>query len=399
MASSSSQKKIVLSKPEDWDTWIAFVRIKATNANIWQLINPEHRTQPAVLTEPVEPILTLGATFDKAQYDFHVAKQNIYKSQLAKFDKQKAAFADIINFIFESISAQIAVLIQHVDVAHPYDILRTLKNGIAPTDKGRELQLRNRYDKLKKGPGNQNIETWLNEWQQMYYEAAACKLAEVEGNRAITDFLIAIGTKHPSFADSEMSILNWNPNRRTMHEFIDAYRQHVRVKAAAGVMLNSPSGEHSAFAAGRRQSDNAATFRGNNANAPTCVCGKKHWYPDCFYYSPDIKPAYWRENPEIRKKINESLEDPAVLKRVKNSIAKSVARKGKEKVSSSAARENTTSASESKEKEPNSTFATFRVLATKSSVHNIVVLDCAADIHVCNESMTYVYEGKGGRSG
>ena len=326
---SSSQKEIFLSKPEDWDTWIAFVRIKASNADIWNLINPDLPFQPPALTEPVEPVYNLGATFDQEKYDDYMARKKIYKSHRIKYDKQKKTFDAIISFIFESVSAQNAVLIQRVESAHPYEILRTFKNGIAPTDKSRELRPRARYDKLRKGPGNQNIEAWLCEWQQMYYEASACKLAEVQGDRAITDFLLAISTKHPSYAYSEMSNLNWNPGRRTMHDFIDAYRPFVRVTTAAGI--NSQNGELSAFAARRKQSDNAATFRGNNANAPTCVCGKKHWYPDCFYYNPDIKPAYWRENPEIREKINESLKDPAVLKRVKNSIAKSVARKGKEK--------------------------------------------------------------------
>ena len=391
--SSGGQKKaIILSKSEDWSTWIAFIRIKATNANVWHLIDPDLPSQPTILTEPVGPELIVGDVFDQGEWNLYKVKEAVFRSHMAKYEKQKQAFDDIINYILETVSAQNAVLIQHVKTANPWDMLRTLKNSVAPSDIGKELQLRNRYEKLRKGPTNQNIETWISEWQQMFHEATAAKISEVQGAKPIMDFLLAIRSKHPSYADAEMTYLARKPNKRDMHQYIDAYRQHVRITAAAE---KSGGGEHSAFAARKqgKQSDNAATFRGNKVDAPPCICGKKHWYGDCFYYNPAIKPAYWKENSEIREKINESLKDPTVLKRVKNSIAKTTAmRKGKDKEtatsSSSTAVRETPSTSESKEKEK-MTFATFKVLATKSSVQNIVVLDCAADIHVCNEAMKH----------
>ena len=382
---TTNQKKIVLNKPEDWDTWIAFVRIKASTTHIWNLINPELPDQPEELIEPVEPELIVGPDFDQAQYTLHLAKQNVYKSQKAKFDKQTEAFSDIISFVYESISAHNAVLIQNIQSPHPYNILKALKERLAPTDKARALQLRGRYYKLMKGPGNQHIETWINEWQQMFYEASACNLAETQGDRPLTDFLLAVQTKSPSYADSQLTNLEWNPNTRTMDQQIESYRQYIRLNAAARPAIKS--GEHSAFAMGRSRSSENANFRGNNLNPPQCLCGKKHWYPECFYYNPVIKPANWLDDPEIKKKVDESLKDPVIVNRVKRSIAKALARRAK-----SATTTTTTSTSASEEpKELPSTFATFRVLATKSSIQNIVVLDCAADIHVCNEAMKHLY--------
>ena len=399
MASNSSQKKqVILNKPEDWDTWIAFVKIKAANLDIWDQIDPDLFTRPPALIAPVAPVLDIGATFDQGQWNLHLARKDVYKTLKAEYKEQKEAFAAIISFIHETVSAQNAILIQHVESPHPYDMLRCLKSGIAPTDTGRKLQLRARYEKLRRGPGNQNIEAWINDYQQMYYEATASNLPEVQGDGAISDFLLAYHTKHPSFADSEMSYLNRKPGKRTMHQYIDSYRQHARVMTTAEKShnLHSSGGEHSAFAAGRKTSENAATFRGNKVDGPTCVCGKKHWYGDCFYYNPAIKPAWYKENPEVRAKVNETLQDPAVLNRVKISIAKSASfRKGKDKEkatsSSSTAVRETAPSTESKEKNPSMTFATFKVLATKSSVQSIVVLDCAADIHVCNEAMRHRY--------
>ena len=231
---AASQKKIVLNKPEDWDTWISFLKMKATNLNIWGLIDPQLPVKPEALAKPIEPIFDPGAStasFNKDGYEFYKAQHHLYRPQLARYKKQKEAFVSIISFIQETITAHNVVFIQHVE-GHPYDILKALKERLAPTDKARTLQLRVRYDKLRKGPGNQNIEAWVNDWQQWFYEASACKLAEVEGDRAITDFLLAIKTKNPSYAESHLAMLEWNPNTRTMHQFIEAYRQYVRLNAS-----------------------------------------------------------------------------------------------------------------------------------------------------------------------
>ena len=40
------------------------------------------------------------------------------------------------------------------------------------------------------------------------------------------------------------------------------------------------------------------------------------------------------------------------------------------------------------------TFATFNVLTTKFFVNSIVVLNCIADIHVCNQIMKHKYTKK-----
>ena len=396
----SQKRNVVLNKPEDWDTWITFIKIRATNLGIWDLINPDHSTKPAMLERPIEPILDLGEngeTYSQTKYNLHLAKQNVWKSKNAQFKEQRDACIAIINFVQETVSAQHGVLIQHAKSAHPYDILNILKNGLAPSDQGRQLQIRNRWEKLRRGPGNQNMEKWVDDYRQMYFEAKAINLAEVQGDRAINDFLLAVRTKDRAYGNAEMSNLTWNPGKRKMIEYFDAFKQHVRITTAADQSFQSAGGEHSAFAAGKqgKQTGSAATFRGNKANAPACVCGRKHWYGDCFYYNPAIKTPNWKENSEIRDKVNETLKDPAVVKRVKTSIAKAAAMKKKDKetatASSSPAVRETPSESESKDKEPYMTFATFSVLATKSSVNSIVVLDCAADIHVCNEAMKHRY--------
>lgn len=58
------KKKIILSKPEDWDTWINFVRIKVETHEVWNLIDPDHSSKPVALTKLNKP------TFDHIPFSF-----------------------------------------------------------------------------------------------------------------------------------------------------------------------------------------------------------------------------------------------------------------------------------------------------------------------------------------
>ena len=126
----------------------------------------------------------------------------MYKSRLARYNDQKIAFTAIISFIQETITADNAILIQKVE-SHPYNLLVALKQRLAPTDQARSLYLEKQYEKLKKGPCNQDIETWVNDWQRMYTDALIHGLAEVSGDRPIRDFFLAIYSKDPAYATSQ----------------------------------------------------------------------------------------------------------------------------------------------------------------------------------------------------
>ena len=52
--------------------------------------------------------------------------------------------------------------IQNVE-PHPWNVLRALKNTLAPSDQAQSLEVDQRYRKLCKGPGTQDLEAWLDE--------------------------------------------------------------------------------------------------------------------------------------------------------------------------------------------------------------------------------------------
>ena len=81
-----------------------------------------------------------------------------------------------------------------------------LKERVAPTDSARQLYLSTQYAKAKMGPRNQNFETWLQEWEKTYNECKKIDLLDVQGDRAVRDFLIAVEPVSPNWA------LTWRVN-------------------------------------------------------------------------------------------------------------------------------------------------------------------------------------------
>ena len=204
--------------------------------------------------------LEYASTFDPKAFEFYKAKQVVYKSDHALYNEQKTAFTSVISLIQETITAENAILIQNTE-SHPYDLLVALKQRLAPTDQARSLQLEKRYERLKKGPGGgQNIETWVNEWHQMYIDASLHQLAEVSWDRPIRDFLLAIHSKVPAYSTSQQNFQDRNP--RTMDQIIENYRQHLRLHSAA-----KKTGDHSAFAAnqGSTKKSNQPGSQGSNS--------------------------------------------------------------------------------------------------------------------------------------
>lgn len=78
-------------------------------------------------------------------------------------------------------------------------MLRALKNTLDPSDQAQRLEVEQRYRKLCKGPGIQDLEAWLDEWIATYTKARELAILEVDGTRPIKDFLVAARLKRTFF--------------------------------------------------------------------------------------------------------------------------------------------------------------------------------------------------------
>lgn len=319
----STSKKVILSKTADWDPWISFVRNRAKASRIWDLVDPTLTERPQQLELPEEPIYTIpaaGTPLNRDTLEIYKVQNSLYKMQLAAYERQEKAFGDLTAFIQDTIAANNVIFIQKED-SHPWNILRALKNRLAPSDEARSLAVEQKYHKLCKGPGTQDLETWINQWSVTFTEAKEIGIGEVTGTRPIRDFLMAIREKEPTFADAHLISLK-NKKSEDLFELIEDFRQHLHLQQ---LHQSSKGDTHSAFA-----TKSGTSFRGQQLLTPPkpCLCGETHWLADCYYLVPENRPQGWRPNVAKQKKVDEALQDGRTKAWVERTLKK---RKDKDK--------------------------------------------------------------------
>ena len=319
-----STKKIILSKTADWDAWFSFVRSRATNNGIWDLIDPDLDEKPDSLTMPYKPEFVMPVDdldFNIIAYNAFKARKDLYKTDLALYEQQRKSFGDIITFIQETIAAHNVIFIQKEE-PHLWNHLRALKRRLAPSDNVRCLQIEQKYHQLCKGPGTQDMETYLDHWTATYTEAKERNVGEATGTRPIRDFLRAIRTKEPTFADTQMMI---KKETEDMYQVIEDFRQHIRLH-----QFDHPEKDesHSAFATG--DANSLPTFRGQSVPFKSrCICGDTHWFSDCYYLVPDIRSKGWNPKPDQQKKVNDQLLNPQIKAKVDKALQRHKDRQNK----------------------------------------------------------------------
>ena len=148
--------------------------------------------------EDVNPAhTTLAQLTNEEKEEYQLLRFN-YKRKITIYDRQKAALASLRTYIQETISR--TLLIYTFDCTTPYDMLTTLRQRVAPTDRARQLEASFKYQRLRQGPSNQSLNSWLRQWEKAYTECQKLDLPDVQKDRAVYDFLQAISTIAPEFS-------------------------------------------------------------------------------------------------------------------------------------------------------------------------------------------------------
>src|SRR4051812_33326379 len=308
VSTTPTRSTVILEKPSDWDEWIFIVEQKAKSANIWNLVNPDLATEPAQPREPSEPTpatVKPGATsivgFSAEERDTYKLLFAGHKTQLAKYEKQRIALQDIQNHILSTLSRNNLSFI--MDKETVYAKLTALKKRLAPTDRARKLELSQKYQALKKAPRQGPLDKWLQQWEKVYTDAKKLELPEVQDDRPLYDFLLAIKFLEPNFAGIHEVLITQKSKESTalptLFDLIEDFRNHRRLAQAASSAKPSPS--HSAFATFQGDSDNSKKER-------KCLCGEMHQFKRCPYLVEHLRATNWEPDPQVSKQIEDALQ-------------------------------------------------------------------------------------------
>jgi hypothetical protein len=110
-----------------------------------------------------------------------------------------------------------------------------LQKRLQPTDQLRELDLSAKYQKLRKAPKAQDLDNWLRNWEKVYHECTKIDLPEVQGTRAVRDFLRAVSTIIPEFSTYWVNDIaktggQDGPDLYRMVELFRDHRRHLAVE-------------------------------------------------------------------------------------------------------------------------------------------------------------------------
>lgn len=232
----SSTTKVILDKQSDWNTWLAYVRIRASITDIWNLVDPKESIRPLSLLQPIQPTFSFPVDVQywdpasSASFAFYKARVYIYRLELARYKDQQTAFLALVTFIQDSISIQNAVHIEGVD-PHPWNILRALQQWFEMPDYANKQEIQAHYTKLCEGrPRHQDMETYVEEWRIMCARAENHSLGEATGNGAVRNFLLNIYDTDSNFA--RVHLTSFEESQIGLREVLKRYRWLRRYNAA-----------------------------------------------------------------------------------------------------------------------------------------------------------------------
>jgi hypothetical protein len=170
---STSQKiSVILNSPADWDEWIEVIMTQALAGKVWEYLDPSQDEVPT-LQEPALPtIQTVNAqktsfselTAEEREH-YKIIRQD-YKWQRDQYDKKDAALSSPRTSIQSSVSR--SCLHYTFETSSAREMLTELKKQLQSTDQLRELSLSAKYQKLKKAPKTQDLDSWLRDWEKVY---------------------------------------------------------------------------------------------------------------------------------------------------------------------------------------------------------------------------------------
>lgn len=223
----------VLTTTADWDDWLYLIKIKAASLGIWELVDPAKSTKPEHLERPLAPnfiVPTDPTKISKESFELYQMQAEVYKIRLEQYEHQQKTFGELMDYFKDTISGHNAFLIQNSE-PNPWSILRALHSFLAPTDRARAFEIDTKYQRVVRGSGVRDLETWLDDFERVYVEATLYSVGDIV-DRAQRDFLRAVIKYDPILGESYIIALNKGNEIPEMYSLIVKFREAARRKHA-----------------------------------------------------------------------------------------------------------------------------------------------------------------------
>lgn len=173
-----------------------------------------------------------------------------------------------------------------------YDTLRLLKTRLHPSDESSKFEVKRQWHMLPlMSVQNQDWETYVNTWSNVYCRAKTLGLLEIQGKMAHILFVLSIEKLDENWRDQRHSeILSSSYEVTDFENLLDAYRKYKRQKISFARLNDMPQYKaNMAF----NVEDSGPSFQGQDkrgqqtkSQQPKCPCRNtffKHNVASCWY--------------------------------------------------------------------------------------------------------------------
>ncbi|KFG84028.1 hypothetical protein MANI_110484 [Metarhizium anisopliae] len=404
-----ASSRVILKGSGNWDVWISVIRKFAKNQQVWDYINPDVVQKPS-LTPPVEPtpgqVQENAAEIQQLQGDslskFQILEAR-HRSQLQIYKDKTKALATLQEYIVKTVGRYYDIIAKEDDIAKELTIL---KNRVKPTDWARESEVTDRYYATLKEVSRTKVETWISKWQVILNEAKNLDLPDVRGLRPTRHFLKTVNAMDPTFSKVWINQMEANALSHEDDEWQKTFPDGIKISEIfersyrSTAQSSNITGAFATFQGEAAEPDASKPNSKNPGGKPICLCGRRHFYAECYYLSDSVRPAGWSPDNKVQEEIDQKLQDPIVKGKVERSIRSRKRREGQSQQQNEsevkgtafagavakAQPEDTQPTQELSDGQTQSTFSTAAVYPLRDSF----ILDSGSDFHICNDSKRFV---------
>jgi len=392
MATTAGDTSVVLLKsPRDWTRWLALIKTKAVNNDLWANIDPSV-AEPPSLRPPARPLpaqfdlenaeTATAASLSPEQYQRYNTALVIWQEELKDYRKKVKVATEIEDHIIRT-AGTYWTTVENVSGLHAR--LVKLKERVAPTTYAREQEVIRRYERVRTQAKTIRTEEWLAEWESALRDALELRIPDVQDTRPTRHFIQAVEKIAPLFAQTWSNTIETTAVMTPEIPLKDAIPDGFKI---AQIFRNqhlikigdNPKG---AFA--------GSTFQGEEApqgpRGKKCPIHKRHKSEDCFNLNKLKRPDGWKWSTRTATDTLKALEKDSDLQKkhkdILNEVKEFLEKEGKFGSEASAApispKVTGSAFVAEKRSRPQVSFACTPYVLSES-----FILDSGSPHHICN---------------
>ncbi|KID83774.1 reverse transcriptase family protein [Metarhizium guizhouense ARSEF 977] len=226
----STKSEVTLSKPSEWTAWYEDFVSRAETSKIFDFVDID-RDSPT-LEEPKEPMTSEDMliqlnkavldTWERAaqqnpeaagarpepltdltdkQWMYLTRLQSEYRVKLATFANRQRGYAELAVWVRSTVDK--SYLGNTTSKSDLRTMVRDLKSSLAPSEDEQKEEARLRYRQVLAQTKRVKPEDWLVAWNKAKLEGERQKIAELEGQSALNDFLTAASAFDATWASQQ----------------------------------------------------------------------------------------------------------------------------------------------------------------------------------------------------